>query len=129
MMMRQYWIRYRMPLAALLIAVLLAYLAVREGLSCWRAREQWQALAATAAQLQRGPALTLERLHGSAQARQVTISEVEPQGQAWSVRGQVATAEQLEQWLQALQGEGARPVQWGLEQHAGTLRFELLVQP
>ncbi|MPT00421.1 MAG: type II secretion system protein GspM [Pseudomonas sp.] len=121
--------RKRGVLAGCLIGLLVAVLVTREGLSLWRELGQWRELAQTAGRLPGGPALSLERLHQSALVARVDISQVEPQGERWQVRGQVADAQHLQGWLQTLQAEGVQPLQWGLEQDAGRLRFDLLVQP
>jgi len=123
------WARYRMPLAWALILLLLAVLGVREGVGLWRQWAQWQALAHTAAGLPNGPALSLERLRQSAQARQVQLAQIDSQGSTWQLRGQIADAQGFEQWLLALQAEGVRPLQWSLEQDAAGLRFDVQVQP
>ena len=123
------WARYRLPLAWSLIGVLLAVLGLREGLAHWQAMTQWQALAESAARLPGGPAISLERLRQSAEARQVRLVEVDAQGNDWQLRGHVADERALQGWLQALQGEGVRPLQWALEQDATGLRFDVQVQP
>ena len=124
------WIqRYRLPLAWCLIGVLLAFVALREGLSQWRELSQWRVLAEQAAALHSGPGVSLERLRQSAQARQIELVDVEAQGSHWQLRGQVADERVLQGWMQALQAEGARPLQWGLEQDAKGLRFDLVMQP
>lgn len=128
--MNRHWIqRHRLLLAWYLIGLLLAVLAVREGLSHWRELSQWRGLAEQAAGLRSGPGLSLERLRQSAQARRVELVDVELQGKRWQLRGQVADDRVLEGWLQALRSEGVQPMQWGLEQDAQGLRFDLVVQP
>ncbi|MFJ4347002.1 type II secretion system protein GspM [Pseudomonas sp. NPDC089401] len=128
--MNRDWIqRQRMPLAGCLIGLLLALLGVREGLAQWRALSQWQGLAMQAATLQRGTPMSLERLRQSAQARRIELAEVEAQGSSWQLRGQVADERVLQGWLQSLRVEGAQAEQWGLEQDAKGLRFELVVRP
>ncbi|MDZ3996058.1 type II secretion system protein GspM [Pseudomonas sp. Teo4] len=123
-------LRQRMALAWWLIALLLVVLVTREGLGVWREVGQWRGLAATAASLpEAGPTLSLERLHQSAQAARVDLRQVEPQGERWQLRGQVADAQFLQGWLQTLRAEGVQPLQWGLEQGAQGLQFDLLVQP
>lgn len=123
------WARYRLPLAWGLIGLLLAVLGLREGLEQWQAITQWQALAESTAHLPGGPAISLERLRQSAEARQVRLAEVDAQGNAWQLRGLVADERALQGWLQALQGEGVRPLQWALEQDATGMRFDVQVQP
>lgn len=128
--MNRYWMqRHRLKFAWLLITSLLAFLALREGLAQWRELSQWRGLAAQAASLQDGPGLSMERLKQSAEARQVVLAEVDTQGKTWQLRGQVADARMLQDWLQALHSEGAQPLQWGLEQDGKGLRFDLVVQP
>ncbi|MFF7063236.1 type II secretion system protein GspM [Pseudomonas sp. NPDC008258] len=128
--MNRDWIqRHRLKFAWLLVAVLLALLALRWGLAQWRELSQWRGLAEQAASLQGGPGVSMERLKQSAEARQVALAEVDTQGQAWQLRGQVADTRVLQDWLQALRSEGVQPLQWGLEQDGKALRFDLLVQP
>ncbi|NIE74492.1 type II secretion system protein GspM [Pantoea sp. Ap-967] len=123
------WIqRHRLLLAWCLVGLLLAWLGVREGAVQWRELGQWRALAEQAAQLQGGPVVSLERLRQSAQARHIELSEVDTEGQGWQLRGQVANERVLQDWLQSLRAEGVKPLQWGLEQSAAALRFELVVQ-
>jgi len=128
--MNQDWMqRHRLRLAWLLVAVLLAFLALRWGLAQWRELSQWRGLAEQAASLQGGPGVSMERLKQSAEARQVVLAEVHTQGQAWQLRGQVADTRVLQDWLQTLRSEGVEALQWGLEQDGKALRFDLLVQP
>ena len=128
-MNRDWMQRHRLTFAWLLIAVLLAFLALRGGLAQWRELSQWQGLAEQAASLQGGPGLSMERLKQSAEARRVALAEVDEQGKTWHLRGQVADERALQDWLQALRTEGAQPLQWGLEQDGKVLRFDLVVQP
>ena len=128
--MNQDWMqRHRLKFAWLLIALLLAVLALREGLAQWREVSQWRGLAEQAASLHGGPGLSLERLKQSAEARRVVLAEVDVQGKAWQLRGQVADERVLQGWLQSLYEEGVTPLQWGLEQDGKALRFDLVVQP
>lgn len=128
-MSRDWMQRHRLKFAWLLIAVLLAFLALRGGLAQWRELSQWQGLAEQAASLQGGPGLSMERLKQSAEARRVALAEVDEQGKTWHLRGQVADERALQDWLQALRTEGVQPLQWGLEQDGKVLRFDLVVQP
>lgn len=116
---------YRMPLAWALIAMLVLSLAVRE----WRELAQWQALAESAASLRDAPPMGLERLRQSAQARQISLLEIDSNEGGWQLRGQVSDEKTLQQWLLALQAEGAQPLQWALEQGDQGLRFAVQVQP
>lgn len=128
--MNRDWIqRHRLKFAWALIALLLAFLAVRAGFAQWRELSQWRGLAEQAAGLQGGPGLNLERLRQSAQARQIELAEVDAQGEAWQLRGQAADERVLQGWLQSLRAEGAQPLQWGLEQHEKGLHFDLVVRP
>lgn len=127
-MNRDWMQRHRLTFAWLLIAVLLAFLALRGGLAQWRELSQWQGLAEQAASLQGGPGLSMERLKQSAEARRVALAEVDEQGKTWHLRGQVADERALQDWLQALRTEGVQPLQWGLEQDGKVLRFDLAVQ-
>jgi len=128
--MNRAWLqRHRLRLAWALIALLLAFLALRAGLAQWRELNQWRGLAEQAASLQGGPGLSLERLRQSAQARQIELAEVDAQGKAWQLRGQVADERVLQGWLQSLRAEGAQLLQWGLEQDGKGLRFNLVMQP
>ena len=121
--------RYRPALACGVIGVLLSVLVVREGLGLWREMSQWQALAESAAGMQARAPINLEWLRQSAQSRQIQLAAVEPGESGWQVHGQVADEQALQQWLLALQGEGALPLQWGLEQDGSGLRFDVLVRP
>ncbi|MFV3287874.1 type II secretion system protein GspM [Pseudomonas sp. NY11955] len=128
--MNRDWLqRHRMQFAWAVIALLLAFLALRAGVAQWRELSQWRGLAEQAASLQGGPGLNLERLHQSAQARRVELTDVDAQGKAWQLRGQVADERVLQGWLQSLRAEGAQPLQWGLEQDGKGLRFDLVLQP
>ena len=119
--------RWVMPIAWATAGVLVLSLAVREGLAQWREQAQWLALAQSAAGLQAGAALSVEQLQQSAAARQIVLHEVQPGEAGWQVRGQVADARVLQDWLQALQRDGARPLQWGLEQAEPGLGFDLVL--
>jgi len=124
------WIqRHRLWLAWCLIGALLAFVALREGLWQWRELGQWRVLAEQAAALQGTSGVSLERLRQSAQARRIELAEVEAQGNNWQLRGQVADERALQGWMQALRAEGAQLLQWGLEQDAKGLRFDLVVRP
>ncbi|PWG68037.1 type II secretion system protein GspM, partial [Enterobacter mori] len=90
--------RHRLKFAWLLIAVLLAFLALRAGLAQWLELSQWRGLAEQAASLQGGPGVSLERLRQSAQARQIELAEVDAQGKTWQLRGQVADERVLQGW-------------------------------
>ncbi|MGE8327668.1 type II secretion system protein GspM [Pseudomonas urmiensis] len=120
---------YRMPFAWALIAMLVLSLAVREGLAQWRELAQWQALAESAASLRDAPPMGLDRLRQSAQARQISLQEIDSNEGVWQLRGQVSDEKTLQQWLLALQAEGAQPLQWALEQGDQGLRFDVQVQP
>ncbi|MEC4560850.1 type II secretion system protein GspM [Pseudomonas inefficax] len=128
-MIRAWLQRHRLRLAWALIALLLAFLALRAGLAQWSELNHWRGLAEQAASLQGGPGLSLERLRQSAQARQIELAEVDAQGKAWQLRGQVADERVLQGWLQSLRAEGAQLLQWGLEQDGKGLRFNLVMQP
>ncbi|WP_176509766.1 MULTISPECIES: type II secretion system protein GspM [Pseudomonas] len=128
-MNRDWMQRHRLWFAWGMIGLLLAFLAVREGLAQWRELSQWRELAVQAAGLQGGPGVSLERLRQSAQSRQIELADVDVQGKSWQLRGQVADERVLQGWLQSLRAEGAQPLQWGLEQDAKGLRFELVMQP
>ncbi|WP_448176875.1 type II secretion system protein GspM [Pseudomonas putida] len=128
--MNRDWLqRHRFKFAWGLIALLLAVLALREGVAQWRELGQWRALAEQAASLQGGPGVNLERLRQSAQARGIELTEVDTQDKAWQLRGQVADERMLQGWVQSLRAEGALPLKWGLEQQGKALRFDLVVQP
>ncbi|MNO41242.1 hypothetical protein D3C76_314120 [compost metagenome] len=128
--MNRAWIqRYRLPLAWSVIALLLTFLLLREGLVQWRQLSQWQPLAQMAAGLQRGPALNLEHLRQTAQSHRIELADVQAQGKDWQLRGQVTDAQALQGWLQALRADGVQPLQWGLEQTPQGLSFALVVRP
>ncbi|WP_411383888.1 type II secretion system protein GspM [Pseudomonas sp. L7] len=128
-MIRVFLQRQRMRLAWGLIALLLIVILVREASARWAEMSQWRGLAEAAISLEGGPVLSLERLRQSAQARHIELTEVEPQEQGWQVRGSVADEQALLGWLQALQIDGAQPLQWGMEQEGKRLRFDLRVRP
>ncbi|MDH0304958.1 MULTISPECIES: type II secretion system protein GspM [unclassified Pseudomonas] len=120
---------HRLWLAWGLVGVLLAFLALREGLGVWREWAQWRGLAESVAGLREGPSLSLERLRQSAQARHIDLVEVQPDGARWRLRGKVAEAQVLQEWLQALREDGAQPLQWGLMRDEDGLRFDVQVLP
>ncbi|NQD78250.1 type II secretion system protein GspM [Pseudomonas sp. CM27] len=128
-MNREWLQRHRLAFAWVLIALLLAFLALRAGVAQWRELSQWRALAEQAAGLKGGPGLNLERLRQSAQARGIELAEVDAQGSTWKLRGQVADGRELEGWLQMLRAEGLQPLQWGMEREGKGLGFDLVVQP
>jgi type II secretion system protein M (XcpZ-type) len=128
-MNREWMQRHRLWFAWALIGLLLAVLCVREGLAKWRELSQWRELAVQAASVQSGPGVSLERLRQSAQARQIELADVDVQDKSWQLRGLVADERVLQGWLHSLRAEGVLPLQWGLEQDAKGLRFELVVQP
>ncbi|MGJ7550752.1 type II secretion system protein GspM [Pseudomonas alloputida] len=128
-MNRDWMQRHRLWFAWGLIGLLLAFLAAREGLTQWRELSQWRELAVQAARLQGGPGVSLERLRQLAQSRQIELGDVDVQGKSWQLRGLVADERVLHGWLQSLRAEGGQPLQWGLEQDAKGLRFELVMQP
>lgn len=128
-MTRDWLQRHRLWLAWCLIGALLAFVALREGQAQWREVSQWRGLAEQAATLRGASGMSLERLRQSAQARRIELVDVEAQGNNWQLRGQVADERVLQGWMQALRAEGAQSLQWGLEQDAKGLRFDLVVQP
>lgn len=119
--------RQRRMAAGVVIAALLMVLALRWGVTRWQDMTQWQALAQAAAGLYKGPVPKLEDVRQSAQARGIALADIEPMADGWHLRGQVASAALLQAWLQGLQAEGLRPVQWGLEQGTDGLRFDVKV--
>ncbi|MBJ9976804.1 type II secretion system protein GspM [Pseudomonas sp. S75] len=121
--------RQRLAAAWLLIGVLLSVLVGRELMAHWTQMRQWQGLAESAVRLQSSSPLGLEALRQSAQARGIALSQVTPQDGQWQVRGHVVDPQPLLLWLQALQVEGAVPLQWGLEQEGRRLRFDLWLRP
>lgn len=128
--MNRAWIqRHRLWLAWVLIGCLLAVLAVREGQAQWRELSQWRELAAQAASLKSGPSVSLDRLRQSALARQIELVEVDVHSDSWRLRGLIADERLLQAWLQSLRAEGVQPLQWGLEQDAKGLRFDVVLQP
>lgn len=128
--MNRAWIqRHRLWLAWVLIGCLLAVLAVREGQAQWRELSQWRELAAQAASLKSGPSVSLDRLRQSALARQIELVEVDVHSDRWRLRGLIADERLLQAWLQSLRAEGVQPLQWGLEQDAKGLRFDVVLQP
>lgn len=128
-MIRAFSQRQRMRVAWGLIALLLIVILVREVGARWAEMSQWRGLAEVAAGLEGGHALSLEHLRQSAQARHIELTEIEPQDERWQVRGSVTDEHALLAWLQALQSEGAQPLQWGMEQQGKRLRFDLQVRP
>ncbi|QXI37494.1 type II secretion system protein GspM [Pseudomonas xantholysinigenes] len=128
--MRGEWLqRKRMSLAWGLVGLLLAVLALREGMAWWREQGQWRSLAESVATLEPGAPMSLERLRQSAQARGIALDDVQPEGEGWQVRGKVAQAQALQGWLQALAEEGAQPLQWALARETDGLRFDVRVRP
>lgn len=128
--MSREWMRHhRLPLAWCVVVLLLVLLALREGVAFWQEQRQWQALAESLAAQPRQPALTLEALHRSAQARHIELVEVQSEDEGWLLRGKVADAQALQGWLQALRDDGAQPLQWGLERDTEGLRFTVRLRP
>lgn len=128
--MNRAWIqRHRLWLAWVLIGCLLAVLAMREGQAQWRELSQWRELAAQAASLKSGPSVSLDRLRQSALARQIELVEVDVHSDSWRLQGLIADERLLQAWLQSLRAEGVQPLQWGLEQDAKGLRFDVVLQP
>ncbi|TBV06699.1 type II secretion system protein GspM [Phytopseudomonas dryadis] len=115
-------------LAVAIIAVLLALLAWREGQQRWQAFGQWQALAQSALALRAARALTADDLQQAAKAREISIETLEPGSEEWLVRGRLKDERVLQDWLQQLQREGARPLRWGLRRDDSALHFELALQ-
>lgn len=128
--MSREWMRHhRLPLAWCVVVLLLVLLALREAVAFWQEQRQWQALAESLAAQPRQPALTLEALHPSAQARHIELVEVQSEDEGWLLRGKVADAQALQGWLQALRDDGAQPLQWGLERDTEGLRFTVRLRP
>jgi len=128
-MNREWLQQHRLSLAWGVVALLVALLALREGIAYWREQAQWRALAESLTAQAQQPALTLEGLHQSAQARHIELVEVQPEDEGWLARGKVADAQALQGWLQALRDDGARPLQWGLERDTEGLRFTVRLRP
>lgn len=128
-MSREWMRQHRLSLAWGVVALLLVLLALREGVAFWQEQRQWQALAESLAAQPRQPALTLEALHQSAQARHIELAEVQSEDEGWLLRGKVVDAQALQGWLQALRDDGAQPLQWGLERDTEGLRFTVRLRP
>lgn len=121
--------RWLMPLAWAVITALVVLLALREGFGRWQLLGQWQGLAESAAGLQPSATLSVEQVQQSAQARQISIDDLQPEQGGWQVRGHLRNEQAFQDWLQGLQREGGQPLAWGLEQGEAGLRFELVIQP
>jgi len=128
-MSREWMRQHRLSLAWGVVALLLVLLALREGVAFWQEQRQWQTLAESLAAQPDQPALTLEALHQSAQARHIELAEVQSEDQGWLLRGKVVDAQALQGWLQSLRDDGAQPLQWGLERDTEGLRFTLRLRP
>lgn len=115
-------------LAALVIAVLLALLAWRDGQQRWQAFGQWQALAQSAQALRADRALTADDLQQAARAHGIPLETLEPGSEEWLLRGRLKDAGQLQDWLLQLQRDGAQPLRWGLQRDESALQFELVLQ-
>lgn len=128
--MNREWLQQRRLLLAWgIVALLVVLLALREGIAYWREQAQWRALAESLTAQVQQPALTLEGLHQSAQARHIELAEVQPEDEGWLARGKVADAQVLQGWLQALRDDDAQPLQWGLERDSEELRFTVRLRP
>ena len=119
--------RWLMPVAWVTLLVLSSSLALREGLALWHEQTQWRGLAESAAGMQPGAALTAEYLQRSAVARQIALVEVLPGDTGWQLRGRLTDERLLNDWLQALHLDGARPLQWGLERTEAGFDFDLVL--
>lgn len=115
-------------LAVAIIAVLLGLLAWREGQQRWQTFGQWQALAQSAQALRAARTLTVDDLQRAAKAREISIETLEPGSEEWLVRGRLKDERVLQDWLQQLEREGARPLRWGLRRDDSALHFELALQ-
>jgi len=128
-MSREWMRQHRLSLAWGVVALLLVLLALREGVAFWQEQRQWQTLAESLAAQPRQPALTLEALHPSAQARHIELVEVQSEDEGWLLRGKVADAQTLQGWLQSLRDDGAQLLQWGLERNTEGLCFPGRLRP
>lgn len=115
-------------LAVVIIVVLLALLAWREGQQRWQAFGQWQALAGSSLALGAGRTLSADDLQQAAKARDIRIDALEPDTDQWLLRGQLKDERVLQDWLQQLQREGAQLLRWSLRREESALHFELALQ-
>lgn len=86
---------------------------------------QWQALAAQAQAIKTVSEFDSERWQALARARGVTLTAIEPRGDVWQLRGEVAHADSLVQLMRTIQEQGARPLRWSLERSGAGLVFNL----
>lgn len=115
-------------LAVVIIVVLLALLAWREGQQRWQAFGQWQALAGSSLALGAGRTLSADDLQQAAKARDIRIDALEPDTEQWLLRGQLKDERVLQDWLLQLQREGAQLLRWSLRREESALHFELALQ-
>lgn len=101
------------------VALLLLVLLTRPLLAAWQEARQWQALAQQAGALIPPAAFSNEQWQALAVSRQWVLTRVEQQGDRWQLQGELPGPQALQQLLRTVQEQGARPLQWSLEQGGG----------
>ena len=101
------------------VALLLLVLLTRPLLAAWQDARQWQALAQQAGALIPPAAFSNEQWQALAVSRQWVLTRVEQQGDRWQLQGELPGPQALQQLLRTVQEQGARPLQWSLEQAGG----------
>lgn len=109
------------------VLLLVLVLLTRPLLAAWQETRQWQALAQQARTITPPTAFSSEQWQALAASRQWVFSRVERQGDRWHLRGELPEPQALQQLLRTVQEQGARPMQWSLEQGAGGYVFSLEV--
>lgn len=101
------------------VVLLLLVLLTRPLLAAWQEARQWQALAQQAGALIPPAAFSNEQWQALAVSRQWVLTRVEQQGDRWQLQGELPGPQALQQLLRTVQEQGARPLQWSLEQGGG----------
>ena len=101
------------------VVLLLLVLLTRPLLAAWQDARQWQALAQQASALLPPAAFSNEQWQALAVSRQWVLTRVEQQGDRWQLQGELPGPQALQQLLRTVQEQGARPLQWSLEQGVG----------
>jgi len=100
-------------------------LALKPLLAHWQALQQWRALAVQVNGLAPAVVWTGERLQQLAGDQSVVLEQVEQGANGWQLRGSVADADTLQQWLATLHRQGGEVTQWQVERQATGLHFDL----
>lgn len=117
--------RYLLLGGWVVVLTLILVLIGRPLIDYGKSLRQWQALAAQAQAIKTVSEFDSERWQALAGARGVTLTAIEPRGDVWQLRGEVAQADSLVQLMRTIQEQGARPLRWSLERSGAGLVFNL----